>query len=163
MRDSRPLLPPGRRVTVQLAQGPVYRGAVRRSLDGWLVIETDAGHVLLNLDHIAVISQDAPAPGEDDQESDSDQLPRPRSADHPRPVSRAPGRAWNDADLKQLADAFLDGQDDAALATRYNRTRAQLKQMRLGFECARGNLVEDQIPPVAATWIQRWQRVLLAR
>jgi hypothetical protein len=160
MPDLRPLLPPGRRVSVQLAQGPVYRGAVRRSLDGWLLIEAESGNVLLNLDHVAVISQEGSAAGD---EAGADELLRPSPAERPHPVSRAPGRAWNDADLRQLADAFLDGQEDDALATRFNRTRAQLKQMRQGFECARGNLVEEQISPVATTWVQRWQRVLSAR
>ena len=35
-----------------------------------------------------------------------------------------------------------------------------IKQLRQGFEAARGNLVEDQVGEVAATWIHRWRRLL---
>ncbi len=75
-------------------------------------------------------------------------------------VSQAPGSPWSDAELKRLADAFLDGHEDGELAERHKRARPAIKQLRQGFECARGNLVEDQISSVAATWVSRWRRVL---
>jgi hypothetical protein len=161
MPDLRPFLPPGRRVTAQLAQGPVYRGAVRRVVDGWLLLETDAGNMLINLDHVALIGQE---PGEtEDPEEGLESLPKPTPAEKPIRASRAPGRAWKDEDLRALADGFLDGHEDGELAGRFNRTRGQLKELRQGFECARGNLVEDQISAVAREWVERWRRVLTER
>jgi len=164
MSDLRPFLPPGRRVTAQLVQGPLYRGAVRRVVDGWLLLETEAGNVLINLEQVAVISQEAGA--EDDDEAAlegldaEERLPKPRSAERPNRASKVPARPWKEEDLKQLSEAFLDGIDDAELATRFHRTRGQLKELRQGFECARGNLVDDQISETAATWVVRWQRLL---
>jgi hypothetical protein len=106
------------------------------------------------------IAQERSGSDEDADEGLEEVLPRPTSADRPRRASRAPGRPWRDEDLRQLADGFLDGQDDQQLCGSYNRTRAQIKELRAGFECARGNLVEDQISEVAATWVERWRRVL---
>jgi len=163
MSDLRPFLPPGRRVTAQLVQGPLYRGSVRRVVDGWLLLETESGNVLINLEQVAVISQEQ---GDDDDEAslegldDEDKLPKPRSAERPARASKVPARPWKEDDLKHLSEAFLDGVDDAELATRFNRTRGQLKELRQGFECARGNLVDDQISETAATWVARWQRLL---
>jgi len=136
-------LPPGRRVSVQLAQGPVYRGAVRRHL-GWLAAARDrdreAANLLLNLDHVAVITQEPSGeePGGHLEALPKETLPsRPRQSVQTR-VSRAPGRAWKDDDLRTLADAFLDGGEDVDLAGRFNRSRGQIKELRQGFECARG-------------------------
>lgn len=174
MVDLRPFLPPGRAVTVQLAQGPLYRGTVRRVVDGWLLLAVETGQVLLNLAHVACIQHERPAAGASGEDQAQDEegfeeaereeaLPRPRSAERPTRVSRALGRAWKEEDLRSLADGYLDGADDTALAERFHRTRAQIKELRQGFECARGNLVEDQISAVARTWIERWRRVLLPR
>lgn len=160
MADLRALLPVGRRITAQLAQGPLYRGAVRRVSDGWLLLEADQGQLLINLDHVAVITPEALG---GDEPLVDEALPKPTSADRPVRASRAPGRPWNDTDLRELAEGFLDGHQDAELAPRFNRTKGQLKELRQGFECARGNLVEDQISPVARTWVERWRRVLTER
>jgi len=135
---------------------------VRRVVDGWLLLETESGIMLINLTQVAVITQE---PGEPDEDTEAsleglDELPKPTSAERPLRASRAPARPWRDDDLKQLADAFLDGAQDQELATRFNRTRGQVKELRQGFECARGNLVDDQISRVAATWVDRWRRVL---
>jgi hypothetical protein len=75
-------------------------------------------------------------------------------------LPRAPGRAWTEEELRRLGEGFIEGTADHALATAFNRTRGQLKELRQGFECARGNLDVDDISPVAATWVARWRRVL---
>jgi len=88
-------------------------------------------------------------------------LMKPQSLERPRVLTRtAPARAWQDEDLKKLATGFLDGDDDATLSEAHHRARSQIRELRQAFECARGNLVEDQISPVAQTWITRWRRVL---
>jgi hypothetical protein len=46
------------------------------------------------------------------------------------------------------------------LAERFGRTRGQITLLRQGFECARGNIADDAIPPVAQTWVARWRKVL---
>jgi hypothetical protein len=163
MVDLRHFLPPGRRVTVQLAQGPVYRGEVRRTVDGWVLLETSEAQQLINLDHVVTITHEGAVEDDEELAEGLETLPKPTSAERPTRASRAPGRPWKDDDLKQLADAFLDGEQDAELATRFNRAKAQVRELRQGFECARGNLVEDQISAVARTWVDRWRRVLTAR
>jgi hypothetical protein len=164
MGDLRHFLPPGRRVAVQLAQGPVLRGEVRRTVDGWVLLETGEAQQLINLDHVAMITHEGGAADDDEEvEEGLESLPKPTSAERPTRASRAPGRPWKDDDLRELADAFLDGHQTEELATRFNRTKGQVRELRQGFECARGNLVEDQISPVARTWVERWRRVLTAR
>jgi hypothetical protein len=74
--------------------------------------------------------------------------------------AKALGRAWLDEDLKTLADAYLDGVEDGELSQRLNRARSQIRELRQAFECARGNLIEDQISPIAATWVARWRKAL---
>jgi hypothetical protein len=59
-----------------------------------------------------------------------------------------------------IAYAYLDGIEDGDLAQRFSRSRGQIKELRQAFECARGNLVEDQISPIAATWVARWRKAL---
>ena len=87
--------------------------------------------------------------------------PKPASKDAPiRAGGKALGRAWLDEDLKALADAYLDGAEDGDLAQRFNRSRGQVRELRQAFECARGNRVEDQISPIAATWVARWRKAL---
>ncbi len=161
MPDLRPFLPPGRQIAMQLVQGPVVRGTVRRVVDGWVLLETLESQSLVNLDQVALITQEVGAAVDDDALARG--LPRPEPADAPRRVTKAPGRAWRDEDLRQLADGYLDGGDDADLAARFGRERSQISQLRRGFECARGNLVEDQISAVARTWVERWRRVLAPR
>ncbi len=161
MPDLRPFLPPGRAIAIQLVQGPIVRGTVRRVVDGWVLVESLEGQSLVNLDQVALITQEGVSAVDEDAPAIG--LPRPEPADAPRRVTKAPGRAWRDEDLRQLADAFLDGGDDAALAGRFGRERSSISQLRRGFECARGNLVEDQIGAVARTWVERWRRVLAPR
>ena len=55
-------------MAVQLAQGPVYRGAVRRTVEGWVLLETESGNLLLNLDHVAVITHEASSEDAEDAE-----------------------------------------------------------------------------------------------
>jgi hypothetical protein len=153
------LLPPGKRLIVQSAQGPIYRGVLRKTMRGWLLLETDSGRTLLNLDHVTAVIVDGPADGPGEESDDG--LMRPQPLERPRVLTRrAPARPWVDEDLRKLATGFLDGEDDAALATAHHRARTQVRELRQGFECARGNLVEDQISPVAQTWVARWRRVL---
>ena len=77
-----------------------------------------------------------------------------------RSSSHSPGRAWQEGDLRLLADAFLDGVTDQELAKEFNRTRAAIKQMRQGFECARGNLNQDLLEEIAQSWVHRWRKLL---
>jgi len=159
MADLGKLLLPGKKVVAQTSQGPVYRGVVRKSLRGWIAIDAEGGRTLLNLDHlVSVVVLGA----DDDEDMEAaGGLMKPQSLERPRVLTRtAPARAWQDEDLKKLATGFLDGDDDATLSEAHHRARSQIRELRQAFECARGNLVEDQISPVAQTWITRWRRVL---
>jgi len=151
----------GTTITVLLANGASCQGELEDASPGWLRLRGAAGIQLIQLAQVAVITTgDVHAPA--GRIAPDGALPRPKSNDIAvKAGSRAPGRAWTDDDLRRLADAFLDQRSkDGELAARFNRARVQIGEMRRGFECARGNLVEDQISPIAATWVGRWRRVL---
>jgi hypothetical protein len=143
----------GQQVVIRLASGALCQGLVESCDGGWMRLRTALGISFVQLTHVAVISLGGDVVDE--------ALPKPVSNDVPRKSgSRAPGRPWAEDDLRQLADGFLDGSNDAELAERFHRTRGAIKEMHQGFEAARGNLVDDQVSPVARTWIPRWRRVL---
>ncbi len=152
-------IPPERLVALHLIDRSILVGRVRDDVPGWLRLLTVDGERLVNLAHVISIdlNEGASDPG---AQIDSG-IPRPRSKDAPVKVgSKAPGRPWTDADLKDLAEGFLDGKQDADLALAFHRTRNQIRDLRQGFEVNRGNLVEEQVTPAATTWVNRWQRVL---
>ncbi len=160
MTDPLALLGAGREIDLHLVGGVRLEGHVLMCGNGWLQLATAQGGVLVNLAQVVAIGMEGtgsvPTPV-----TSVGGLPKPSSKDRPRMAGgTAPGRPWRDEDLKQLADSYLDGELDADLAARYHRTRGQIKEMRQGFECARGNLVDDQIGDVARTWVERWRRVL---
>jgi hypothetical protein len=151
------LLKSGREVTVIMATGQALRGRVLSCGHGWLYLAAENGGArLINLGQVAMVDLPGPIGLVDDGA-----LPKPRSKDDPTHAGpTAPGRAWTDAELKALADAFLDQQTDQDLAKHFARARGAIREMRRGFEAARGNLVEDEISPVARTWVARWRKVL---
>ena len=160
MDDPLSQLIPGRSLSAHLNNGQVVRGTITGMRGGWMSLggADGSGVVLVNLAHASALVLDTkPAPAAFVEVT----KPKPSSKDAPiRAGGKALGRAWLDEDLKALADAFLDSVEDGDLALRYNRSRGQIKELRQAFECARGNLVEDQISPVAATWVARWRKAL---
>lgn len=153
-------LAPGRLIALRLADGTPMAGRVV-AVDGpWLQLhDLDGGH-LVNLAQVAVVHLDQQGRAEGAVAAEG-ALPQPRSKDQPRKVgSRAPGRPWDEAELKSLSEAFLDGAGDGELALRFHRTRSQITELHRGFECARGNLTEDDLSPAAHLWVARWRRVL---
>ena len=158
MDDPLAQLEPGRGVAVHLTNGQICRGSVSGLRGPWLHLAADSGGVLVNLTQVTAIVLDAA--GAPEALIDIAR-PKPRSKDEPiRAGSKALGRAWTDAELKSLADAFLDGLHDGELAERFHRSRTQITELHQAFECARGNLVEDQLRPVARTWVARWRKAL---
>lgn len=157
--DADPALPlaPGNALTLRLCDGTVVGGRLEQRHGGWLELSTADGPLFANLAQVACIALSGPA----GVREASAGLPRPESKDRPvRLGAKAPGRPWQPDELKRLSDAFLDGASDGDLAERFNRTRSQITELHRGFECARGNLVEDQISPAARLWVERWRRVL---
>jgi hypothetical protein len=161
MDDPLSQLIPGRSVAAHLTNGQVVRGLVTGLRGGWLSLggaKDGDSPVLINLTHASALVLDTKAAPTAVIDAPK---PKPQSKEAPqRAGSKALGRAWLDEDLKALADAYLDGAEDGDLAQRFNRSRGQIKELRQAFECARGNLVEDQISPIAATWVARWRKAL---
>lgn len=152
-------IPRDRLIALHFANGAILPGRVEVLTHGWVRLRTRDSEQLVNLAHVAAIdlNQGQTDPGPLVQEG----LPKPRSKDVPFKVgNKVPARPWTDADLKALSEGFLDGALDPELAERHHRTRGQIRDLRQGFECNRGNLIDDQISPAAATWVQRWHRVL---
>ena len=165
MNDDLPSLaaaiPADRLIALHLANGAILPGRAKLLAGGWVRLSTSDSEQLVNLAHVAAIdlNEGRTDPGPRIQ----DGLPKPRSKDVPFKVgSKVPARPWTDADLKALSEGFLDGVLDNELAEKHHRTRGQIRDLRQGFECNRGNLIEDQVSPAAVTWIHRWRRVLTA-
>ena len=155
-------IPPERLIALHLENKAILIGRAEQVADNWVRLQTPDGIKLVNLDHVLLIdlNEGLRDPGPQVDEG----LGKPRSKDIPMKMgSKAPGRPWTDDDLKQLSEGFLDGALDAQLAERYHRTRGQIRDLRQGFECNRGNAVEEQISPAATTWVARWHRVLNSR
>jgi hypothetical protein len=151
--DAPALLHPGLSVTVYLVGNRVHRGRIAAVDQGWLVLEGEHPR-LINLAQVVEVLLDDADPGEA-------ALPRPRSKETPvKAGPKAPARPWSDDELKSLAQGFLDGATDTELAERFHRTRTQITIMHQGFECARGNITDDTIAPVARTWVERWRKAL---
>ena len=151
-------LTPGNVVLLRLVDGTPESGLVEACAEGWLRLRNRDGMRLIQLSHVAVIIPGEPR--EDATQVDAAR-PKPQPQEAPRKVGpKAPGRPWADADMRALADGFLEQLQDGELAERHHRTRHQVTTLRHAFECARGNLNEDDLSPVAHTWVDRWQRVL---
>ena len=152
-------LAPGRPVLLHLSGGGQLSGMVLKHGDGWLHLLGERGEILARMDQIAAVVLAAPAPPAV-SELDAE-LPRPVSKDAPQRVGgKALGRPWNDGELRELAEAFLDGVGDAVCAERFHRTRHQVTLLRQAHEVLRGNMRDDQIGAVAQGWIPRLRRAL---
>ncbi len=140
------LLVPGRTVHLRL-DGEVHSGSVIATANGWLRLSGADGEIVINLSQVAWIRADATA---------ADDRPVPSAKDVvARPGSRVPGRPWNDETLRAVVDGFLNDHQDADLAAQHNRTRYQITILRQAWECARGNLADDQLSPAAQLWVDR--------
>lgn len=157
-------LPPGLRAgqTIQciLADGTVLRGVVESARKGWIRLADERDTLMVNADHIAVIkgldaAADALGRGSSGDASDGKGGRAPRAA-------AVAAEEWPEDDMRQLSDGFLDGHDDAEMAARLGRSKSQVKTLRQAFECARGNMVDDQISGAAQAWVARWRDVLTA-
>jgi len=140
-------------VALLLADGTRLSAAIADQRAGWWLLETDEGTVWVQLAHVVLVGSEAAVPA-------GGRRGRGGGGSTSRSRSSAPGRPWSDDELRMLADAFLDGAVDKDLAREFGRTPAIVKQLRQGFECARGNLDEERVTEIAASWVPRWRRVL---
>lgn len=137
----------GERCTVLLADGTRIEGTLA-SVDGeWWWLDGDDGELVVNPRQVAAIATGGG-------------MPAPKPARKRGAGGGSPGRPWAEEHLRALADGFLDGETDKELAARFERTPAIVRQLRQAFEVARGNLDQEQVTEVAATWIGRWREVL---
>lgn len=156
MSSAPPLPPPGSTCRLRI-DGVDLDGEVLAVDRGWLHLAAAEGELLVNLARISWIrlgSADGAADGE---------AARPRPAAKEvvgKPGARAPGRPWSDGDLRAAIGEFLDDRADGEIAAVHGRTRHQVTVLRQAWECARGNLPEDRISPVALTWVERIRRAM---
>jgi len=156
MSEVPPGLRPGLRLECILADGTVVTGVIERAAKGWLRVQTSTGPVLVHLTHVALIKPgDAEAAGIG-LGSQEDSSPT-RGSSRGAPAASAD---WSPEQLRALADGLLDGHTDTELAARLGQRKAHIVTLRQAFECARGNMVDDEIPPAARVWISRWREVL---
>jgi len=141
---------------VLVANGAVLRGALSLLDGGWWRLQGAGGVIDLNPQQVIGVG----APGSWAAAGGGSAVKEAGGGRAPRTNRGGAGRPWRDEELRLLANAYLDGVTDKELAQEFSRTPAIIKQLRQGFECARGNLVEDQISEVAASWVHRWRRVL---
>jgi len=146
------VLTPGRTVHLRL-DGEMVSGRVIATANGWLRLDGADGEILVNLAQVAWIRADGAPAG--------DELPVPTAKGVVvRPGSRVPGRPWDDATVRAVVEGFLNDVQDTDLAERHNRTRHQITILRQAWECARGNLADDQLSPAAQLWVARIRSVM---
>lgn len=146
------LLTPGRVVHLRL-DGEFLTGSVIAVANGWIRLTSANGELLVNLAQVAWLRAEGAPP-------DSER-PVPTAKDiGSRSGSRVPGRPWDDETVRSVVDGFLNDLQDGDLAERHGRTRNQITILRQAWECARGNLAEDQLSPAAQTWVSRIQAVM---
>lgn len=145
MQPADPPLALGTPCTVGLVDGTRLEGVPLAVAGGWLRLEHERGEVVVNLAQVTVVAPPGVLPARRERK---------------RRAPGAPGRPWQDDDLRLLADAFLDGAVDRDLAREFDRTPAIVRQLREAFEAARGELDEDALGEVARSWVPRWRRVL---
>lgn len=147
-------LTPGRRVAIACA-GTQIDGTVVACANGWLRLASADGDTLVNLAQIAWLRAGG-VPAASSGATDEDELPRPAGKDIvARTGSKAPGRPWSDDAIRSVVDEFLNDRPDGEIAQVHGRTRHQITVLRQAWECARGNLADDQLSPAAQLWVER--------
>ncbi len=142
------VLTPGRSVHLRL-DGEVVSGAVIATANGWLRLDGADGEILVNLAQVAWIRADGAPAADDDR-------PVPTAKNIvAKPGSRVPGRPWPDETIRAVVEGFLNDAQDGELAEQHGRTRHQITILRQAWECARGNLADDQLSPAAQLWVAR--------
>ena len=145
------VLTPGRTVHLRL-DGEVVSGAVIAIANGWLRLSGADGEILVNLAQVAWIRADGEPAGK---------LPVPSPKDVvAKPGSRVPGRPWSVETVRAIIDGFLNDRPDGELAEQHGRTRHQITQLHQAWECARGNIPEDQLAPAVQPWVDRIRSVM---
>ncbi|MDA3963835.1 MAG: hypothetical protein PF961_23850 [Planctomycetota bacterium] len=138
----------GVRCALLMSDGTRLEGELSAAAPTWWTIQGDEGQILVNPAHIAAVAASGELPA------------KPVTRRGRASTSTSPGRPWDDRELKQLSDGYLDGETDKEIAARFERTPAVIRQLRQGFEVARGNLDADTVGEIAASWVSRWQSVL---
>ena len=119
------VLTPGRTVHLRL-DGEVLTGAVIATANGWLRLTGAVERPVPTAKNLGA-----------------------------QPGSRVPGRPWPDETIRAVVEGFLNDAQDGELAERHGRTRHQITILRQAWECARGNLADDQLSPAAQLWVAR--------
>lgn len=154
-------LTPGRSVAIR-CDGETIEGSITSCANGWLRLSGADGDMLVNLAQIAWVrgiggGQAAAATEPEDDAG----LPRPVSKDVvAKPGSKAPGRPWSDDAIRAVVDELLNDRPDGEIANLHGRTRHQVTVLHQAWECARGNLAEDQLSPAAQLWVDRIRKVM---
>jgi len=150
------VLTPGRIVHLRL-DGEVLSGAVIATANGWLRLSGADGEILVNLAQVAWIRTDGAPTGP----IIDDERPKPTPKEMGgRAGSRAPARPWSDESIRAAVEGFLNDRQDGDLADELGRTRHQITILHQAWECARGNIPDDQLSPAAQTWVSRIRHVM---
>ena len=133
----------------ELANGRRVSGIVTGRAGDWLHLERSGGPLFVNAAQVVCyqIKGSGSCSGDDDA----------RPARARRCVDPS---AWDEADLRRLAEGYLDGHSDAELATICQRPRVEVRRLRRSFEAARGSLDLDRLGDEDRDWVGRWQAVL---
>jgi hypothetical protein len=152
-------LTPGRAVAIHCG-GNTIEGSVTICANGWLRLSGADGDMLINLAQVAWV-RGIGAASDDAEPADRPGVLRPSSKDIvARSGSKVPGRPWSDDAIRAVVDEFLNDRPDGEIATIHGRTRHQVTVLHQAWECARGNLPEDQLSPAAQLWVERIQNVM---
>ncbi|TVR40373.1 MAG: hypothetical protein EA402_13790 [Planctomycetota bacterium] len=142
----------GHEYQVQLSNGSWVQGRLCARHADWLELQQEAGHYAVARSAIALLI----LAGRFD-------APPAKAPARPRVAGRGPAEKSPvpDADiLRRVCSGILDGIEGPELRAMSGLGAGELARLRQAFECARGNLMSEDIPPAARAWVEPIRRAL---
>lgn len=145
-----PALSEGQSYTLLLVGGQIVEGVYQGHDGAWLFLHGEQGRLAVSLGQIAVIGLDGHLPAA--LSAANHQAGRQDTTTAVRSTRRGSATAADIPDaqtLRRVASGILDGLEGPELRAISGLTASTLARVRQAFECARGNLQPEDLPPAA--------------
>lgn len=136
-------------LALQLQDGTRLKGTLEMVDGEWLLVDCAGARVAIAKQQIAVLGYEG-------------RLPTKGAGSGKKAPASAAAPATAELDetiVRQLLDGFLDGHSIETLMQISGLGKKEVKLWHQAFECARGNLVDDQIPPAARALLPQLRSV----
>lgn len=140
-----PALEQGALIQAVLTNGLQLEGAVDSYEGAWLHLRTNSGLLAISRDHVVLVVLEGSLPktsGRKRRQSASLDVPTLTARDADTDIP-------DDETLRNVSMAILDGVEGPELRAIGGLSASRLARVRQAFECARGNLQIEDLPPAA--------------